>query len=140
VIGRKGDLIDEAGCNGFVENGRIVRSALEGGGVVEAWERTVKGCWESDGRVGDGGVGGVEWCSVLCVDSDLKLFLLASGTLQASGISAVGEGAYIQERCALSVRRSLTWFGLRLGRDIQVEAYWEYCSCRRSLFPSMLVT
>ena len=38
------------------------------------------------------------------LDSDLKLFLLASGTLRASGISTVGEGAYIQERCALSVR------------------------------------
>ena len=78
---------------------------------------------ESDGRVGDG-VGGVEWCLGLCLDSDLKLFLLASGTLQASGISTVGEGACIQERCALSARCSLAWFGLRLGRDIQVEAYW----------------
>ena len=28
----------------------------------------------------DGGAGGVEWCLVLCVDSDLKLFLLARGT------------------------------------------------------------
>ena len=37
--------------------------------------------------MGDGGVGGVEWCLVLCVGSDLKLFLLASGTLQASGVS-----------------------------------------------------
>ena len=90
--------------------------------------------------MGDGGVGGAERCLVLCVGSDLKLFLLASGTLQASGISTVCEGAYIQERCALSVRCSLTWFGLRLGRDIQVEGYWEYCSCGRSFFPSMLVT
>ena len=90
--------------------------------------------------MGDGGAGGVEWCFVLCVTGDVKLYLLASGTLQASGTSTVGEGAYIQERCAFSVRCSLAWFSLRLGRDIQVEAYWEYCSRRRSLFPSMLVT
>jgi len=90
--------------------------------------------------VGDGGVGGVEWCLVLCVDSGLKLFLVANGTLQDSRISTLGEGAHTQERYALSVRRSLTWFGPRLGRDIQVEAYWECCSCRRSLFPSMLIT
>jgi len=44
VVGCKGDLIDEAGCNGFVENGGIVCSALEGWGVVEAWESIVKGC------------------------------------------------------------------------------------------------
>ncbi|PUU78670.1 P-loop containing nucleoside triphosphate hydrolase protein [Tuber borchii] len=44
VIGCKGDLIDEAGGNGFVENGGIVCSALEGWGVVEAWERVLRGC------------------------------------------------------------------------------------------------
>ncbi|KAG0636162.1 P-loop containing nucleoside triphosphate hydrolase protein [Tuber brumale] len=45
VVGCKGDLIRGAGgVNGFVENGGIVCSALEGWGVSEAWETIVRGC------------------------------------------------------------------------------------------------
>jgi len=44
VVGCKGDLIDLAECDGFVENWRIVPSALEGLGIIEAPETIVKEC------------------------------------------------------------------------------------------------